>query len=125
MSISIDGNKVSLSIGMPAWAVDQRFPNNNFDLKFSSINENAVSLKELGWDLQTFRKIIEAFRKTKCESAMTDEEVLSLGYKTGTWSSYGYHVSSKPIDDSTRKKYETYGIQVLNGRVTVTRGTAL
>jgi hypothetical protein len=123
--IFINGNKGKLSIGISSWAIDQRFPNQNLDFKVSSIDDHTAFLKELGWDVQMFKKIVAAFRKTNCESAMTNDGNVSLRFKTGTWSSFGYHVKALPIDDSTKRKFEADGIQLLNNRVTLGSAAAL
>ncbi len=125
LSFSIDGNKGTVSIGMPFWGIDQRFPNHHFDFRVTSVDNQTAFLKELGWDVQTFGNIVAAFRKTNCESVMTNDSIVSLEFKTGTWNSFGYQVHALPMDDSTIRKYEADGIQVLNKRVTVGRATAL
>ena len=122
---SLHGNEGTLSIGRPSWTVDQSSVNDHFDFKVSLVNEETLFLKELDWDIETFRNIIATFRKTNCKSARTNEEGILIKFKTGTWSSYGYQVNSMPINASMRKKYEKNGMQCLNKRVTLRIATAL
>jgi len=125
VSLSLDGHQGSISIALPAWSVDPRFPIQHFDFSLSNVDGHSSFLKPLGWDLPTFNKILESFRKTNCENATTNDGSIILHYKTGTWISFFYNVNPTPISDSLRKIYESADILILNPRVTIGSTSAL
>jgi hypothetical protein len=125
VSLSLNGHRGSISIALPAWSVDPRFPIQHFEFSLSDVDDNSSFLKPLRWDLPTFNKIIESFRKTNCESANTNGGYIILHYKTGTWISFFYNVNPTPISDSLRKIYDSADIPILNPRVTIGSTSAL
>ncbi len=124
ISLTVSGNTASFSIGPPGWAVYENKPNRHFNFKISKLDKDNPFLKELGWDAETCKDIITAFKKTNCENAMTNDDHIDLDFKSGTWSAYSYRINAVPMTDSMMIKGDT-GIQVLNKRVTIGRTTAL
>lgn len=125
ISFGVEGNKASISLGMPGWSVDQRFPNQHFDCSISSVDNDAPVLKATGWNVATFNNMVAAFRKTKCQSAQTDGGDISIAYKSGTWNSYSYRVLEKPIADSLKTIYDSLKVNILNNRTILSSAWAL
>ena len=117
--------RFNLSIGLPGWAVMQKFQNRHgSNLKLKTVEADTL-LSEIGWTSKTVMELTEKLKKANCLSITSNENTIDVQYRTGTWSSYSYIVFDKPISDSLKKVYYEAKITMLRDNVKLATSDAL
>jgi hypothetical protein len=122
---SAQKKRFNLSIGLPSWAVMEKFPNRHgSNLKLETAEAETL-LSELGWTDNIVIELTEKLMKANCLSISSNENTIDVHYRTGTWSSYSYIVFDKPISDSLKKVYDEAKITMLRDNVKLATSHAL
>lgn len=125
--VSFSGMKLrfDLSIGLPRWAVMEKFPNKHgSNLKINSADAN-IFLSEISWTSSTVTSLAKKLEKTNCLNISSNDGVITLHFRSGTWSSYSYIIYEKPVSDSLRNVYDSSGIRMLSDNVKLAVSHAL
>lgn len=117
--------RYSLSIGLPGWAIMEKYPNKaGTRIKLGSAKMDEL-LTTLGWTRETVTTLKEKLKKADCLSITSHEEVVDIEYRTGTWSGFSYMIYDKPISDSMLQVYKEAGVTILRNNVKLAFSSAL
>jgi hypothetical protein len=120
-----DGNRYTISIGIPGWAIHPDHPHDvGRDIRLNSARMDNMLIR-LNWTKQTVQTLKEMLRNTNCEYISTDGDDIRLHYGTGDWSAYGYIIFDKSPPDSIVRRDQEAGVTFLRNNVRIASSGAL
>jgi hypothetical protein len=119
VSFQPNGNRYTISIGLPNWAISPEHPYNaGRDMKINSTKMDTL-LRMLGWTANTVLTLKEMLIKANCKYISSHGDYLQLDYGTGDVCSFWYIISKRPFVDSIVEKDTKLGVTFLRNNVRI------